>query len=104
MVVPANYTITILQWTPAFKGPIDRVGRKINNTVFQKVKCNLIVINSALEFATHAAEFTSVTSLVLSASDAQPQPENVGEASAINDILKIDRVISGYNRTGAYYL
>ena len=86
------------------KGPMDGLGGTVKHMVFQKVKSNVIVINSPLEFAKYAFEFMSITSVFLSEIEVQREPEDVAEAQEIENTLKIDRVIRNYNGAGVCYL
>ena len=70
------------------KGPMDDLGGTVKHMVFQKVKSNVIVINSPLELAKYASEFTSITSVFLSEIEVQREPEDVAEAPAIESTLK----------------
>ena len=63
-------------------------GGTVNNTVFQKVKSNVIIINSPLEFAKYASAFTSVTPVFLSEIEVQREAEDVAEAPGVTPTIE----------------
>ena len=84
------------------KGPMDRIGGTVKNTVYRRVMSGDIVINHPKEFGTFANDITKVESLYLPSDEVMKEPEEVKNAKKIPNTLQIHKLVREKSNQGVF--